>query len=159
MSYSRKRRYISQNATRQAETSQRETLFWWAVRITLAELERDRILDVLTQTQGQVRGAGGALARSWDRWSGPGATSFCLVRFEPDLNLAVGEWGEFGSPSTLTHLHNGHPAAESDDSPGATDRTGIVPQNTAFPSEAETGQWRLDVHFVPTTRLPSRGHG
>jgi FtsP/CotA-like multicopper oxidase with cupredoxin domain len=44
----------------------------------------------------------------------------CLVRFENRLNpddCPGGTWGDFGIPSTVTHLHNGHTAAESDGNP------------------------------------------
>jgi FtsP/CotA-like multicopper oxidase with cupredoxin domain len=52
----------------------------------------------------------GPLIRAWD-------DEPVLVRFENLLNPADGPWGDFGVPSTLTHLHNGHTAPESDGNP------------------------------------------
>jgi FtsP/CotA-like multicopper oxidase with cupredoxin domain len=78
----------------------------------------------------------GPLIRAW--YGQP-----ALVRFENLLNKndhPQGKWGDFGIPSTVTHLHNGHTASESDGNPFDTHGLGF--DSWYFPGG--NGKWFYD---------------
>ncbi len=68
-----------------------------------------------------------------------------LVRFEVVLNpddCPGGTWGDFGVPSCVTHLHNGHTAPESDGNPFQTRAEGHDGYDSWY--VGGNGQWFYD---------------